>query len=234
MPWYDRQSSSGYEIIDRWDGGVGWLAHPEERGERVSHALRTEDGVWLLDPLDAPGVEAPIEELGEVVGVAVLSQYHRRDADVFARRYEVPVHVPAWFHRVRNRLEAPVVPVTDRLGDSTIAVRRYTPVPGWREGIAVDGDRGTVYVPDALSALASYRAPGERVGMHTAVRVRPPRQQLAGSEPSRLLFGHGEGCFEDPGDALAETLAGARRRLPRALLDHGFRRLMATVAAARS
>lgn len=234
MPWYDRQPSSGYEVIDRWEGGVGWLAHPAERGQRASHALRTDEGVWLLDPLDAPRVEALIEDLGEVVGVAVLSRYHRRDAEVFARRYEVPVHVPAWFRRVSTRLEVPVRPVTDCLGDSTIKVRRYTPLPGWREGIGIDSDRRTVYVPDALSALASYRTPPERVGMHTAVRLRPPRQQLAGSEPARLLFGHGEGRFEDASAALAETLGGARRRLPRALLDHGFRRLMATVAAARS
>ena len=45
-------------MIGRWDGGVGWIAHPEERGRRASHAIRGEDGdVGVFDPLDAPGVD---------------------------------------------------------------------------------------------------------------------------------------------------------------------------------
>jgi hypothetical protein len=234
MPWYERGRSTGYEEIDRWAGGVGWVAHPEEAGRRASHAVRTADGVWLFDPLEAPGITALIDGLGDVAGVAVLSDYHTRDADVFARRYDVPVHVPAWFRRVPGRIEAPVEAVTDSLGGSGIAVRRYTPFPGWREGIAVDTAGGTVYVPEALSALPSYRTPAEGIGVHTAARLRPPRGALAGFDAEQLLFGHGSGILDSPGQALEETLAGARRRLPQALIDHGLTRLRATLAGIRN
>ena len=46
--------------IDRFDGGVGWIAYPEETMERASHALAVHDEegdadeVWVIDPVDAP------------------------------------------------------------------------------------------------------------------------------------------------------------------------------------
>ena len=56
---YDREDSNGYRVVDEWADGVGWQAHPEEGGLRTSHAIHTAEGVWLLDPLDAPGVGSP-------------------------------------------------------------------------------------------------------------------------------------------------------------------------------
>jgi len=43
MPIYDRQSPSRYEIVDRYEAGIGWLAHPNETGLRMSHAVVGED-----------------------------------------------------------------------------------------------------------------------------------------------------------------------------------------------
>ncbi len=76
MPTFERSPATTYEIVDRWNDGLSWIAHPDEDGERVSHALRADDSVWILDPLDAPGIDDEITELSEVVGVAVLSNYH--------------------------------------------------------------------------------------------------------------------------------------------------------------
>lgn len=44
MPIYDWQSSSKYEIVDRYEAGLGWLAHPNEAGRRMSHAVIGVDG----------------------------------------------------------------------------------------------------------------------------------------------------------------------------------------------
>lgn len=54
MPMYDRSQSDGFQVIDEWGTGVGWLAHPNEDGQRVSHAVVGDDGIWVFDPLDAP------------------------------------------------------------------------------------------------------------------------------------------------------------------------------------
>lgn len=44
MTTYDRSPSVGYRLIDDFDGGVGWLAHPDEDGQRASHAVVGDEG----------------------------------------------------------------------------------------------------------------------------------------------------------------------------------------------
>jgi len=56
--------------------------------------------------------------LGEVAGVAVLSEYHTRDAAEFARRHDVPVTVPTGLDRVADKLDAP----TRRVGEERLAL----------------------------------------------------------------------------------------------------------------
>ena len=253
MPNYDRRDATGYREIDRWDGGVGWLAHPHETGQRASHAVvaddrversstgsRTQsgDGVWLLDPLDAPGVDDLIAEFGEVVGVAVLSNWHARDAGVFARRHDVRVHLPEWMTRVEGRVDAPVEryatgPGSRGFGDAGFRVRQCHPLPGWREGIAYRESDGTLYVPESMGTAPAYTVGEERLGLSVIRRPFPPRDRLAGVEPARVLVGHGAGVFEAADEALADALAGARRRFPRALAAHAGTQLRALVEAAR-
>lgn len=232
MVWYERGRSTEIEVVDRFPDGIGWVAHPEERGRRVSHALVGDDGVWVVDPLEAPRTDELLDDLGSVAGVAVLSDYHARDAESFARRYDVPIAVPSWFRRVPRLLNVPIETIETELGDSGFEIRRYTPFPLWREGIAVHEERGTVYVPECLSTLDSYRVEPERVGLHTAARLVPPRGVLGNLEPDRLLCGHGAGIFDEARKALTVSLDGARRRFPAALRDHGLTRVHATLSAA--
>jgi hypothetical protein len=232
MVWYARGRSTQSEVVDRFHTGIGWLAHPEERGQRVSHALVGDDGVWVVDPLDAPGTEELLNDLGSVVGVAVLSDYHARDAGTFAKRYDVPVVVPRWFRRVPRQLDVPVETIETELGNSGFEIRRYTPFPLWREGVLVQEGGGTLYVPECLSTLDSYRVGPERVGFHTAARLSPPKSVLGDLEPDRLLCGHGPGIVDEATTALEESLDGARRRFPAALWDHGLARLQATLQGA--
>lgn len=231
MSMYARDEPSECHVIDRWNGGVGWLAHPDEDGKRASHAVRGDDGVWVIDPLDAPGVDELLAELGEVAGVAVLSSYHARDAAVFAERYGVSVYVPRWMNRVEKRTEAPIERFGWSLGNSGFAVQRLVPIPGWPDAIAYRESDRTLYVPDTLGTAPSYTVGTERIGVYFICRLFPPRSLLADIHPERILVGHGEGIFADAVAALADSLDGSRRRFPRALLTTGWTQLRAATAA---
>lgn len=231
MAMYDRGTPERPLVVDEWDAGLGWIAHPDEAARRASHALHGDDGVWLFDPLDAPGIDPLITRLGDIAGVAVLSNYHRRDADVFAERYDVPVTVPGWFDDVADTLDARVERTDDALGDSGFRVRRADPLPGWREAVAWRDDDATLYAADMLSALPQYCVGDETVAPYLLLRFFPPRRVFADVTPERIICGHGTGVFEDAAEALDHGLRNARRGLPRALFENGPEQLRALYGA---
>ncbi|WP_276272794.1 hypothetical protein [Haloarcula litorea] len=231
MPTFERGEADEYEVVDRWADGVSWQAFPDETGERTSHAIRCADGVWLIDPLDAPGVADCYADLGEVAGVAVLADYHARDAAAFAERHGVPVTVPTGLDRVVERVDAPTERVTHSLAG--FELRRLNPLRAWRETVAYRERDGTLYVPDFLSSGSLYTVGGERLSMTTLSRLFPPRETFADLDPERVLLGHGPGVHEDASAALSDAVDGARRRFPRALLTQAPRELKAMVDAVR-
>lgn len=200
-------------VIDRWDGGLGWLASPNELMRRASHALATDDGVWVVDPVDAPGVDDHLADLGPVHGVVVLLDRHTRDAAVLARRHDVAVHVPSWLRGSISGMDAPVRSFDGELGETGYRARRVVALPFWRE--AALWGHGTLVTADALGTASYFVAPGERLGVHPLLRVMPPRHALGDLRPDRVLVGHGEGVCTDATAALRTALGGARRRAPR-------------------
>lgn len=50
MPAKITDHATDFRVVDRWDGGVGLMAHPTELMQRTSHALATDDGVVIVDP----------------------------------------------------------------------------------------------------------------------------------------------------------------------------------------
>ncbi|THE63970.1 hypothetical protein D8Y22_15285 [Salinadaptatus halalkaliphilus] len=229
---YERGQATDYREIDRWESGVGWLAHPEEAGQRASHAVCTAEGCWLLDPLWAPGIEDRLEDLPEpVVGVAVCSAWHARDADRFARIYDVPVFVPEWMGRVPERVDAPLERYRGDLADS-IRLERCEPMPGWSEAMLFWEDHETLYVPDSIGTIEAFTVGEERLGLELVRRLSPPRQ-LRTLEPERVLVGHGEGILDDATRALEYALADQTRRFPRALLENGPASVRSIVDAVR-
>jgi len=65
--------------IDRWDGGIGWIAYPDEGMQRASHALAGDDGgAWVVDPVDVRGVDDLLDSVGDVAGVVVCLDRHKR------------------------------------------------------------------------------------------------------------------------------------------------------------
>lgn len=239
MTMYDRSASTEIEVIDRWDGGVGWLAHPEEASRRASHAIQGDDGVWVFDPLDGPGVQELLDETGPVAGVAVLSSHHSRDADIFADRYDVSVHLPTWMDGVAERIDAPIERYTapsnewTELGSSGISIRTVDPTTAWKEAIAYRHADGTLRVPDMLSTVPAMTVKDERLACYLFHRLAPPREAFADIDPNQILLGHGEGIFTDAAATLETALDDARRHLPRALVSQAPTQIRGIIGALR-
>jgi hypothetical protein len=166
------------------DGVVEWVE--DEFMERASHALATDTGTWLVDPIDNPR----IDELENVAGVIQLLDRHNRDCAAIARRLGVPHH-----ERTGGPFE--YLPVRDK--------RR------WREAALWWPERRVLVCAEALGTAAYYRAGDERLAVHPVLRLRPPR---FGVQPEAILCGHGPGVFEGAEEALWEALSTSRRRIP--------------------
>jgi len=204
------------ETAGRFDGGATWIAYPSESMQRASHVLLSEGECWLVDPVDAPTLDEWLAEYGEVAGVVVLLDRHRRDAAALANRHDVPVFLPPTLGPIADEFDAPV----ERF-EGSLAETGFEPTPvversRWRETALYRAADETLVVPEALGTASFFRAGSERVGVHPVLRPRPPRRALGGFDPERLLVGHGAPLLEDAGTAVADALAGARRRMPRA------------------
>ncbi|WP_290812347.1 hypothetical protein [Halovivax sp.] len=209
------ESASDVRVFDRFDGGVSWIAHPEETMQRASHALEVDGEVWVIDPVDGEGLDDLLAELGDVAGVVVLFDRHRRDADPIARRHDVPVYLPDWFDDVGDELDSPVARFGAELADTGLGAHVVKNGPYWQEAALYDAERRTLVVPEAVGTAAYFRTDDARLGVHPMLRAFPPRDRLSGFDPDRILVGHGEGVATDGAAALEDALAGARRRAPR-------------------
>ena len=202
--------------VTEWDGGFSWVSHPEEKIARASHALRDGTDVWVVDPLDFMGLDDRLAEAGDVAGTVVLFNQHTREAGTIASRHGVSVHVPAWMEGVDDRIDAPIERFDDHLGGTDYRTIPLSRSRLWGECALFDGE--TLVVPEAVGTATHFRGGDERLGIHPFRRVVPPRRQLRGLDPERVLTGHGTGVFEGGSEALADALAGARRRAPAAYL----------------
>lgn len=203
--------------IDHFDGGVGWLAYPDEQMQRASHALATDEGVYLVDPVDADDLDEIVEEYGEVAGCVVLLDRHNRDADAIARRHDVSVYRPRWMDSIDENYLAPVDDLGSELGETGYEVRTLYDTPFWREAYLYHPEERTLLVPEALGTAAYFTAGDERAGVHPMLRMTPPRE-LADYDAERLLVGHGAGVMDRASSAVRDAIDGSRRRAPKAYL----------------
>lgn len=180
--------------VTEWTGGFSWIADPDERGRRASHALATDAGVWLVDPVDADGLDDRVAEPGEVAGVVVLHDRHRRDASTVARRHDVAVHVPDWMGEVAGAIDRPVDRLDDRLPGTDYEVHRLIDTEDWQEAILVDETTDTLVVPEGVGTLPSF-GDDDGLGVHPSL-TEPPRR-LLDWRPDRVLVGHGGSVHRD-------------------------------------
>ena len=204
--------STALREIDRFEGGVGWIAYPDETMQRASHALQTEEGLWLVDPVDADGLDDLLAEFGEVAGVVICLDRHKRDAAKIARRHDVSVHVPRWMTGVAGEIDAPIERAAGELSESGYELFRIrdTSIPPWQEAGLYNADTGTLVVPESVGAADYFLADAEPLGVHPMLRLTPPRAALSGFDPERILVGHGEGVLTDAAAALDEALASSK------------------------
>lgn len=232
MPMYRRGPATTPRLVDEFDAGFGWLAHADEGGLRASHAIRGDNGVWILDPVDADGIDPLIDELGSVDGVAVCSSWHARDADTVANRFDVPVAVPTWMSRVRDRIDAPVLDYEEMFPDAAFEMYPRRALPRFEESILFHQPSASLYVADSLGTTPHHALSHERLAPPLFYRLLPPTM-LYDLEPRRILVGHGLGIHEDATAALEVALATSRRRFPRALLHQLPRTVRNGIAAMR-
>lgn len=192
------------EAVTEWAGGFSWIAYPDERSLRASHALATDAGVWVVDPVDAVGLDDRLAELGTVAGVVVIQDRHTRDAVAVARRHDVAVSVPEWMTLVREKLATTPETVGEELPGTDYAVHRLLDTDEWEEAVLVDETAGTLVVPEALGTLASFGTEDDVLGLHPG--LDDPPSGLAEWEPDRVLVGHGESVHSEATAALRAAI----------------------------
>jgi hypothetical protein len=188
-------------VCDEFAHGFGW----REDGflERTSHALVVEGAVWLVDPLDAKGIEDRVRGIGRPAGVIQLLDRHERDCAELAGRLGVPHHV---------------VPRAEIEG-APFRFLSVLNVPGWREAALWWAEERVIVFGDALGTAPYFRAAGERLGVHPFLRLLPPRAIARALTPRHVLCGHGEGIHgEETAFHLEQAFATSRRRIPRWLV----------------
>jgi hypothetical protein len=184
--------------VQRHSLGLTWV---ENSGlHRTAHALRSDGGVWLIDPFEDDVALSVAAELGRPAAVIQLLDRHNRDCGPIAQRLEVPLRrVPADLH------DSPftVVPVVSR--------------PWWREVALWWEQERTLVVAEAVGTVPAF-ALGRRAGLHPMLRLMPPRSALTRHQPDRLLVGHGPGLESGAASAIQDALSGARSDIPQLLL----------------
>jgi hypothetical protein len=155
--------------------GRTWIAAHPAYMRRASHALTEGGRVWLIDPVDGPGLDEAIAGLGSPAGVVQLLDRHGRDCAALAERLGVPLH--------RNPVAG--VPGAPFLAVPLAQRRLWREVALWWPGQRV------LVVAEALGTAPYQLAPGRSVGVHPGLRLVPPRA-LAGLGPRARFAGHGE------------------------------------------
>jgi hypothetical protein len=191
----DTETDVESPAVTEWDGGWSWISYPAERGRRASHALETDAGVWLVDPVDHDGLDDVLATSGDVTAVLVLHDRHTRDAETVARRHNVGVHVPSWMELVRTKLDEEPAVVDDTIPGTNYAVEELVDTDEWEEAFLVDQSSSIMLVPEAVGTLRSFGSDDENLGVHPSLDD-PPRR-LADWHPDRLLVGHGKSIYTD-------------------------------------
>ena len=209
MPMKGSGPADAYDVVREDDDGFGWIAYPDERMQRASHAFRTDDGVYVVDPVDVDDLDEHLAALGDVAGVVLTLDRHERDSAAVARRHDVPVYVPEFFGR--TDLDADTEPlrgVLDRFDVIPVVNNAF-----WSEVALWDDDSGELWVSEAVGTVDYYTTSDETLGVHPMLRALPPRKKLGELSPGELYCGHGAGVTTGATQALQDALAGSRKRM---------------------
>ena len=180
--------------------GAGLTWYEDDAMARAAHALRTDTGVWLVDPFDDRPALAAAAELGPPAGVIQLLSRHNRDCAAIADRLGVQHHK-----------------LPSALPDSPFTIVSVVERPWWQEAALWWESERTLVVAEAVGTIPLFGL-GRPVGVHPMMRLVPPRAALGGLHPARLLVGHGPPLETAADDALQAALSSSRSDLPQLLL----------------
>lgn len=185
--------------VQRHALGLTWI----ERGfmARTSHALKSDEQVWLIDPVDDQGALGEAAALGRPAGVLQLLDRHNRDCE-----------------QIATRLQVPLLRLPDRLPDTPFEVVKILARARWKEIALWWPEQRALVVAEAIGTAPAF-ALGGRAGVHPMLRFTPPRAQLSPYRPEILLVGHGETIKSDAAGALDDALSHARSDIPRLLIE---------------
>ncbi|MFB6186118.1 MAG: hypothetical protein ABEI86_04525 [Halobacteriaceae archaeon] len=206
------------EIIDEWDRGWGWIADPSETIRRASHALSINGEVWLLDPVDFDGLDELLANSGRVAGIVIQLDRHKRDADRIAQRHDVPIYIHEIMDSIATAFDAEVNQFAETLPGTGFEAIPLVNNRFWREIALFNDNTDTLIIPETVGTLEFFCVGSERLGVSPVLRFFPPKQQLMGLDPNRVLVGHGEGILTDASTALSQALQYSRRNAPRLYL----------------
>jgi hypothetical protein len=171
---------------------------------RTSHALVTESGVWLIDPVDDAEALERVAALGAPAGVLQLLDRHKRDCAAIA-----------------SRLGVAHLDVPDDVPGSPFEVIHVVRRPGWKESALWWPERRVLVVAEALGTTEHFTLGQGPVGVHPMLRLTPPgvlREQM----PDHLLVGHGKGVHgSHTAAAIEHALETARSGAPKAIVRLG-------------
>lgn len=183
--------------LESW--GLSWGQRPADRMERTGHALVDRGQIWLIDPIDGPGLDARLGEAGRVVAVVRLLDRHNRDGAAIAERHRAPLIT----HPSTDLAGAPFVAI------SLVTRRRWNEFALWWAAHRL------LVVPEALGTGRFFRVGDNPVGVHPALRLTPPRR-VVDLNPAILLTGHGPPLIgEQTGSAISVAVSRSRRDIPR-------------------
>ena len=203
------------KFLDEWKHGFGWIAKPEEKMQRTSHALVENGDVYLVDPLDAENLDQKIDEYGDVEGIILLFDRHERDSVNLAEKYGCPIFVSECFER---SLDAEVKEISDNVPGTDWEIHQVIDSMTGKEAALYNTENKTLIVADALGTTNHMRGRGEKLGMNPLYRLRPPVKLLE-FEPERIFCGHGEGIQENASEMMKETLENGRLKAPSAFFN---------------
>jgi hypothetical protein len=162
-------------------------------------------GVLVIDPVDTPGLDEALAPLGPLVGVCTLIDRHARDAEAVAARHGTRRVVPA----VLAGKGAPLVVngVQERVILATL---------GWNEAALWLPERRLLVCSEAVGSNGAFflAEPGDKLGLHPLLRLRPPRGALSGLDPLAVAVGHGAPVTDGAAEALERALETARSAVP--------------------
>jgi hypothetical protein len=186
-------------------GSFSWLARPAEPLRRASTALAVEGGWILVDAVDHLGLEEALAGR-PVLGISMLLDRHRRDTEPLSERLGVPVLVPGVLAGQGQALNHPEV-----------EERVVLAAPGWNESAFWLPRTRLLVCADALGTVGYFlAAEGDPIGVHPALRLRPPVGALGGLDPAAVAVGHGPPVTSGAAAAVERALATARSQLLRA------------------